>query len=390
MRIVYKPLIGIAKDSRSLSVILLRLGSMTDAEKDRIITSIACADVFVDTTYGGKPISLVLTPPTARDLGRSIHIYNTELLLACDAGMALEDEVLRHKISLGEWDTKTDFEIAGISEDIQKMKRGLIDLWFNKTQLEQTRATIRNAEKAMLKRLIAKSDVLVGSAEAHAKMVQQRFLLSKITKTLDDELLWKTRDDFDNCSDIAFINKLSRHFFALSHLETKVLRELSRTSPWRQMWKGSNAVDIFGKAANEWTYNQKELVAWSNTYDSIMEAYRRPPREVIDDDDLVDSWLMRESEKMDERSKGDLSSTVLPSSGRKSGRQEVFVMSDEDGAKNVYAMNDPLSRAKVRAQQRVVEQHGKIKDQNLPESQQQIRQKAMQERSQKIKDITRR
>jgi len=363
---------------------------MTDPEKDRIITSIACADVFVDTTYGGKPISLVLTPPTARDLGRSIHIYNTELLLACDNGMALEDEMLRHKISLGEWDPKTDFEIAGISEDIQKMKRGLIDLWFNKTQLEQTRTTIRSAEKAMLNRLIAKSDVLLGSAESHAKMRQQRFLLSRITKTLDDELVWKTQEDFDNCSDIAFINKLSRHFFALSHLETKVLRELSRTSPWRQMWKGSNAVDIFGKPANEWTYNQRELVAWSNTYDSILEAYQRPPREVIDDDDLVDSWLMRESEKMDERSKGDLSSTVLPESSRKSGRQEVFVMSDEDGAKNVYAMNDPIGRAKVRAQQRVVEQHGKIKDQHLPESQQQIRQKAMQERSRKIKDITRR
>jgi len=371
-------------------VVLLRLGNMTDAQRDRIITSITCADVFIDTECAGECLSLVLTPPTARDLARSIHIYRSELLLAADAGMMMEEELLLHKIDMGEWDRKTDLEITGISTDIQKMKRGLIDLWFNKTQLEQTRATIRKAERAMLTRLMMKSDLLVSSAEAHAKMRQQRFLISRITKTLDDELLWATEKEFDDSSESILINRLCRHYFGLSHCETKVLRELARTSPWRQFWKGCDAIDIFGCPANQWTYNQRELVAWSNTYDSIYEAYQRPPKEVIDDDDLVDSWLMKESEKMDEKSKGDLSSSVLPASSNKNGRQEVFVMSDEEGAKNVYAMNDPISRAKVKAQQKVVQRHGKIQDQNLPESQQQIRQKAMQERSQKVKDISRR
>lgn len=366
------------------------LEGMTDPQKDRIITSISCADVFTDIEYDGKPTSLVLTPPTTRDLARSIHIYNTELLLACDAGMMLEDELIRHKIELGEWDPQTDYEIIGITEDIQKMKRGLIDLWFNRTHLEQTRATIRSAEKALFTRLMKKSDLLVSSAEAHAKMRQQRFIISKITKTLDDKVLWADEDEFNRCKDITLINRLCRLYFGMSHFETSTLRELARTSPWRQIWRGTDAIDIFGRPANEWTYNQRELVAWSHTYDSIFEAYQRPPKEVIEDDDLVDSWLMKESEKMDERSKSDLSSSVLPPSGKKNGKQEVFIMSDAEGAKNVYAMNDPVSRARVKAQQRVIEKHGRIKEQHLPESQNQMREQIMQQRSQRIKDITRR
>lgn len=363
---------------------------MKDAEKQRIITSIACADVFVDAKYNNEFISLVLTPPTARDLGRSIHIYNTELIVAVGHGMMCEDELILRKIELGEWDPKTDMEINGIASDIEKIRRGLIDLWFNKGQLEQARATLRKAEQAMVSRLMRKSELFVSSAEAHARVRQQQFLISRIAKTLDDKLVWADQDEFNDCTDINLINRLCRNYFGLAHYETKVLRELSRTSPWRQTWKSSDAVDIFGAPAREWTYNQRELVAWSNTYDSIYEAYQRPPHEVIDDDDLVDSWLMKESEKLDDRSKGDLSSSVLPAASKKSGRQEVFVMSDEEGAKNVYAMNDPIARAKIKAQQKVVERHGKIHDQHLPESQQQIRQKAMQDRSQKIKDISRR
>lgn len=363
---------------------------MTETEKERVITSITCADIFIDTFYNGDCISLVLTPPTARDLARSIHIYKTEYLLAINNNMMSEDELLCNKIELGHWDPETDIQIAGITADIKNLKKGLIDLWFNKGHLENARSTLRSAESALMSRLMKKADILDGSAEAHAKMRQQRFLISRITKTLDDELLWASEKEFDDCREVTLINRLANTYFAISCCGAKVLREIARTCPWRQLWKSCSPVEIFGRTANEWTYNQKELAAWSGTYDSVFEAYQRPPKEIVDDDDLVDSWLMRESEKMEDKTTGDLSSSVLPKSGKKSGREEVFVVSDKEGAKNVYAMNDPLAKAKIKAQQKHMEKHGSVKDQNLPQSQQQMRQQIMKDRSQKIKDISRR
>ena len=135
--------------------------------------------------------------------------------------------------------------------------------------------------------------------------------------------------------------------------------------------------------------NQRQLLYWSQVYDAIYDAYERPSNEVINDDDLTDSWFIRQSEKIDKQSKDKaVQEKVKP--GKAGGRQEHFVVSDEDGAKDVYGQNNPINRAKVIQQQRLIKQKGCIEDQNLPVSQEQIRQKAVGESTKKMKDISRR
>ena len=65
-------------------------------------------------------------------------------------------------------------------------------------------------------------------------------------------------------------------------------------------------------------------------------------------------------------------------------------MSDSEGAQDVYGQNNPINRAKIIQQQRLIKEKGHIEDQNLPVSQEQIRQKAVGESTKKMKDISRR
>ncbi|KKL75867.1 hypothetical protein LCGC14_2050560, partial [marine sediment metagenome] len=53
----------------------------------------------------------------------------------------------------------------------------------------------------------------------------------------------------------------------------------------------------------------------------------------------------------------------------------------------VYNMNDPGSRAKIKARQQVLNKQGIVKEQNMPDSKRDIRQQFMESQNKHIKNI---
>jgi len=361
---------------------------MNMAEKERLIAKISCNKILATINIqDGQLIQLFLRPPTPDEQVRAASIYDTQYDYGILLGLLSENDVICSLINLGQWSEQLEFEIEGLKQDIHTIRRGLLDFVFNTTKLEQARKMLRNAEKALIERLSRRNNLTQISAEANAILHQQRFTVGRITEKLDGELLWPTEAEFEQGDNSNLIMQLCEIYFYRSRIATSVIRELARSQQWRVYWDTAkhNGV-LFDGSIVSWSYNQRELAHWSSLYDSVYSAYERPSEDIINDDDLLDSWFIRQGEKIKDKSQ---KIQDLPK-GKKNGRNEVFVMSDQDGAKKVYDMNDPTSRAKIRAKQQLLQKHGNVAEQNMPDSQREMKSQFMDMRKTHVKSINQR
>jgi hypothetical protein len=220
----------------------------------------------------------------------------------------------------------------------------------------------------------------------NALICQQRYLIGCITETEEGRPFWLTEKDFEEFDDINIIIQLCELFFVKSRIPIESIRELARSQQWRIYWEiAKNTNDLFIDNVISWSANQRDLAYWSTIYDSVYSAYERPSKDIIVDDDLLDSWFIRQGEKIDSKTQNSMAPKL-----NKSGRNEEFIMADKEGAKRIYKMNDPTARAQIKARQKVLNQKGTIKEQDMPDSQRAIRQQLMEKQRKHVSDITHR
>ncbi len=210
--------------------------------------------------------------------------------------------------------------------------------------------------------------------------MQQRYIISQITLTQNGDKFWPTTQIFDSSIESKLIDKLCMVFFRTSKIDTKIIREIARSNIWRSMWSScQKSGNPFGKSVIDLSFNQRDLVHWSCIYDGVYEAYERPTSDIIEDDDVLDSWFMKQGEKIENRSRKQFGEDSLPTPKfkRAGGRNEQFIICDADGAKDVYKMNDPGARNVIRRKQAIVNEKQSVKEQYMPDSQNEMRQIAM-------------
>ncbi|KKN98909.1 hypothetical protein LCGC14_0141540 [marine sediment metagenome] len=359
---------------------------MNVSEKEMLIDQIICKDISATILDRNDAlISFVLHSPTPKEQAKAATVYLVEYQRAIISGLFNEEDTIKNMIILGDWSEQKETEIAGLYKDIHTIRSELLDLIFNTTKLERARSLLRRAETALLDRLSQRHTILNNSAESHAINCQQRYLISCITETEDGLLFWDTINDFEKFEDISIVTQLCEFFFTKSHLSSKKIRELARSQRWRMYWEVAKATnDLFDGSVSRWSWNQIELSYWSTIYDSVYEAYERPSRDIIVDDDLLDSWFIKQGEKSNNKT-----TVNTPShSGKSGGRNEEFIMADKEGAKRVYNINDSNSRAKIQARQKILNRQGVVSDQNMPDSQMELRQQAVEKERQHIKSIS--
>jgi frataxin-like iron-binding protein CyaY len=325
----------------------------------------------------------ILRPATVEEKAHAALVYERALATAQEEGALSETEALQLRCDTGEWSEAEEKQIKGLQEDIHKLKRGLLDYLFKVEQLEKIRGTIRRAEQTLIEKWLKRESLLNETASHYAEMAQQRFIVGRVTMTSDCQPYWPTEEDFDACTDTALVEHLLNQYFFASRFNEEVIRELARTDPWRSIWMASKHTGIlFDGPPGAWSSNQIQLIRWSHIYDVVYESSERPSDVVIEDDDLLDSWIIRQNEKASDYAKKTESQRLLGDVKDRDGRQEVFVVADAEGAKRVYEMNDAQARRVVRTTQEIAANRGEIKDADLPHSQMEIRMKAMARESQ--------
>jgi hypothetical protein len=190
----------------------------------------------------------------------------------------------------------------------------------------------------------------------------------------DDGIKVDMSDKTDN-----YIRELVNEY-CKQRLSDKDIRELSKYEPWKVVWvAGKTEGSIFGIPSSLMTEEQRSIINWSRFYDNVYEHPEKPDKTVIDDDDLLDGWLIIENKKSEQKDKSGKSSKM-------GGAQEVFIPADTiEDARRIDALNEGESAILKRQRLNLVHKHGAMEEQNMPDSKIAIVSKANQMMRDRVK-----
>ena len=178
-----------------------------------------------------------------------------------------------------------------------------------------------------------------------------------------------------------FNNRINKAFIPVPEI-----REIARSEPWRSMWLAQKG-DSLGIRSVEWTETQRLLVSFSRMYDNVYESTECPSDKVIADDDMLDGWFIKQKKDRDE-AKQEKSTDHHFGNHKGRGRQELFVMANnQDEVNSILNQNDMSGKKIIESRRQVIEHAGEegVKEQHMPDVRRDLQMQAVQEMREKIR-----
>ena len=323
--------------------------------------------------------SYFIAVPEAYDKYIAQEIFFSTKRDASFHGVMTDEEVSEMMINNGLWSENEEEKLNAFPKKIENLKVSLYEAQMNPKIFEATRKTLNN-EKERFKKLLNKKasfNSFTISGVANTLKLQYLLYTSVIDKkgdyVYDGDDFWEDE------------HKLIEHIFKTflsKQIEEDIVREVSRTEPWRSYW-GASKIEgsVFGKNAANLTTEQRSLINWSKFYDSINEHMEAPSDKVIQDDDLLDGWLILQNRKK-EREK--LEKDIDKKLGKNRGAQEVYVMADSaEHAEQINSLNSPMARNIKKSRDAAVDAKGAVAEEDLPDARRRIRMQAANQQRKK-------
>ena len=122
-------------------------------------------------------------------------------------------------------------------------------------------------------------------------------------------------------------------------------------------------------------------------YDNVYESTECPPEEVINDDDVLDGWFIKQRKDREE-AKQEKSTDHHFGNHKGKGRQELFVMArNQDEVNAIFNQNDASAKNILQTRKQVIQNaDGKeVKEQEMPDVRRDLQMQAVQEMREKIR-----
>jgi Skp family chaperone for outer membrane proteins len=330
--------------------------AMEFVEKQRIIRRICSGTLYGIVSFQENEYPVTFKDPSLNLSTQADWIYKKMYDKLEDQGaLTLEQSYGILKME-GKWSDDLENELTGIQKDLENLNKNLEKVKFNKTEQRAIKATIEKGKKRLGELYNIKNQLALSTIEYIANRNRQRFLIANIVQLEHSELL-----------DVpAFKDSLIVYYFEESSISESQLRKIARTDPWRLYWTTSKdtGTPLFPHSSVEMTDLQYMLVLWTRVYDFAFSSTNRPAENVIDDDDRFDAWYQSEVTRVNEEIN---KASFDQGSNIGSGGIEHFIPADQEGAAEVYALNNLESRSRILQRQKAVEKEGQVKEANLPD-----------------------
>ena len=305
-----------------------------------------------------KDIDLEIHPLTFDQSFKSCQIYQKTYDKAYSEEIMTEDDMDQWMMENELWTIHDNKKEDGLKKDIERLKVEIYNARDNITLANSLRKYIRAGESQLTSHLNKKYIYHQNTCEGIAAAERLSWII-KNTTYFNGKLY-----NFEELSLQYAVDEWQSHFIS----ESKS-RELARTDPWKSLWitRESSGSSLFANPPNtELTYNQKNILIWSQMYDNIQESMECPNKEVIEDDDMLDGWFIIQHQKR-ERDRTEKEFENSTKNEKIKNASEVFVVSTREKAEKINNMND--MNAKIIKQQRKValDHYGSLEEQNLPD-----------------------
>lgn len=323
---------------------------MKQHEREFFISLIRSGKIIVKS----DKVILEIRPLTFDQILESCQIFNEAFEKAYIDEMMDEEQMHQWMIEHGIWNEEDDEKIQGLRKDIDRLKVEIYNARYNDALKDKIRLYIRAGEKQLSEQLNKKHLYYQNTCEGYATNEKIQWVLKNTTYIKNTDVLY----DFSDFSIVYLIDEFQNQTIT----ENKI-RELARSDPWRSLWiiheKGQ--LKLFNNPPNtDLTYNQKNLVVWSQMYDNINESIDCPSKEVIEDDDMLDGWFILQSKKREtQNAEQEFNKSVK--SDKIKNASEVFVMAGNKTQKNrIESMNDINAQNIKKQREALIKSQGSV------------------------------
>lgn len=241
-------------------------------------------------------------------------------------------------------------------------KVAMFENYLNKDILKQLRKRLELIQQKVNETYLAKHSLDHLTANGFALMIKTQFVLTRTVCDEKENRVWGDEEDVPFSILDAIMGQING-----AEITPKDLRELSRTEPWRLYWTCGGKTNPFGKAVANYTEDQLALISYSQMYDSIDGHAECPNDDVIEDDDLLDGWMIMIKRKQDkEKGLKKLESTIPDK--YKNSKELYIPVSNQEDANKINELNSAQSQNIKRQRGETVKQlGGKANEMDLPD-----------------------
>jgi len=334
---------------------------MKQHEREFFIAMIRTGNTFVKT----DDCSLVIKPLTIDQAYEAADIYQQAYQQAYIDGMMSDEEMNEWMKENGLWTDEDEEKTEGFKKDLERLKIEIYNARNNESLRERIRLYIRAGETQFASHLSKKHIYHQNTAEGYATTEKIAWSIRNSTY-LNNELY-----DFSSHA-LAYVVEEWQSAF----LTDSQTRELARTEPWKSLWvvKDNTKIKLFNNTeSSELTYNQKNLIIWSQMYDNIQESLDCPSKDVIEDDDMLDGWFIVQAKKR-EQEKAEQEINESTKNSKIKNASEVFVMANsKKDAEKINGVNTMHSQMIKKQREGMLKEKGSVNDHDFIDQRQKIR-----------------
>lgn len=345
---------------------------MDQATRERLLNRVLSGLLIFEGPDGNLH---AIRPPTRLERHLADRVYEAELKRASFEGLYTDAELIKFLMDNEIWDEESEELLDKLPKEIEEFKVRLFQLGYKKGDQVMVRKALEIA-KAKLAELTTRRhshDHL--SCGGAASIARGKDLVARCIVRVDGAQIHPTHFP---CLIEAAITAQTQNF-----VDESAMRELARTDPWRGIWAVRGCgTPIFDGDVRGLSDDQIRLLSYSSLYDSVHGHPECPADDVINDDDLLDGWLIVQRRKRGEAQKGKAADLIANEKVRNS--QEIFLPVGEDAflrppesfgeeAKAIDDINDDFARATKARRMNHLKKHGVVEELDMPDTRQKVR-----------------
>jgi hypothetical protein len=278
-----------------------------------------------------RGLNLKILTPTVEQSYESAEVFNDAFNKSYAEEIMDEEDMHLWMREHGLWSDDDDSRVKGLEKDLERLKLEIYNARNDEKKRETIRLYIRAGEQQLSEMHIKKSAYNSNTCEGIASLEKWKWLIENCTFLKDNPY------DFEEYT-IDYV----LHFYQNNFISEKQIRELARTDPWKSTWTIIEKCEdtLFRNQGRELGSDQKNILIWSIMYDNIQESLDCPRDDVIEDDDMLDGWLISQRKKNDkDRAEAEFEGSTQNDKIKNS--DEIFVMAGNDKDKErVEGLND--------------------------------------------------
>lgn len=273
-----------------------------------------------------------------------------------------EENMLEVMTGIGLWHNGMNNLIKQLQTKIDNLKVELFQNFAVTSKHTKIRASLQASKNQLGKIFSSKQDFFNHTLEGYAASIKNEFVLC-------NTLYKKDKKVFDyqnnNATTYVFFNELVAEINKHS-VSVDDIKSLARSDHWKSYWN-ANKNNIFPGSASEWTDDQRGLVNISKMYDSVYEHPETPNEKVIEDDDMLDGWMIVQKRK-NEKEKNQ--KTIDELNPKLKNAQEVFLMANnQEDVESILNLNSQDAINRLNQKIAAINKSGEVEDAQLPDVQ---------------------